>query len=57
MAFYLWISEGEDGANTSPVLATSDPEIIRRVLTVFRERITDRPRAVGEITPNRPEAA
>ena len=40
MAFYLWISEGDDGADTSPVLASSDPEIIRRVLTVFEERIT-----------------
>ena len=53
MAFYLWISEGDDGADTSPVLASSDPEIIRRVLTVFRERIT----GPAETFPSQSEGA
>lgn len=45
---YLCISEGPDGEHTNPVVATSDPDIIRAVLTALERRL-----GVAERSPSR----
>ena len=42
MGFYLWISEGDDGADTRPVLASTDPEILREFMHLLTERVCSR---------------
>ena len=39
MSFYLWISEGNDGADTRPVLASTDPGIIREFMRLLTDRV------------------
>ena len=35
MPYYVTVSEGEDPGHTTPVLAVSDPAVVRHVLAVI----------------------
>ena len=39
MGFYLWVSEGDDGDDTRPVLASTDPGIIREFMRLLTNRV------------------
>jgi hypothetical protein len=53
MALFLTLSEGREGRPTSPILATSDPRVIREVMAVILRRVTLPSPAVVPLRPVR----
>lgn len=39
MPIFIWISEGPTGEDARPILASSDPAVIRQFLRVLERRI------------------
>lgn len=55
MPFYVTVSEGPTAALSEPVLATSDPVVVRATAKAIRDRLGGEPqRAAREATRTRP---
>lgn len=40
---YIAVLEGEGPGTSRPIIATADPETVRRVIEIIRERMTAQP--------------
>lgn len=50
MALFLTISEGRSGEDAVPILATSEPQAIRAVITALERRLAGRKAVLRSVT-------